>query len=327
MNNRRKFIVALGVGSLAIPRIASAQTTGRTYHLGWLASADLFKEPHYLAFVQRLTELGLVEGRNLSIERRQGDNNLAKLPALATELATLRCDVFFGGGIEANLAALVNASRDIPIVFVAVDFDPVAAGYVARLARPGGRVTGITALQSLLPAKRLEILKDMLPTAGKVAVFTNAEASGQLSVAEAAARRLGFSLHIVDFKRPPFDYEAGFADAVRAKVDAVFVLGSGLWVPGRRKIIDLALKARLPTVFHQFDWVGAGGLVSYGFNFPTLWRRGAEMAASILRGGKPSEIPMEQPTTYELAINLKTAKALRITIPDIVMVRATRVIE
>ena len=114
---------------------------------------------------------------------------------------------------------------------------------------------------------------------------------------------------------------------VRAKVDAVLVLGSGLWVPGRRKIIDLALKARLPTVFHQFDWVGAGGLVSYGFNFPTLWRRGAEIATSILRGVKPSEIPMEQPTTYELAINLKTAKALGIKIPDIVMVRATRVIE
>lgn len=328
MNNRRKLVVALGASALVRSLKSFAQAVaGRTYRLGWLSTSNIYREPHYVAFVQRLSELGLSEGRNLSIERRHGDNRLERLPALAAELAKLKCDVFFGGGTEAVLAALTSASRDTPIVFVAVDFDPVATGDVASLARPGGRVTGVTALQSSMPAKRLELLKELLPGVRKVAVFTNEQTSAQLSLVEGTARRLSLPLHVVDFKRPPFDYEAGFADAVRAKADALFVLGSGLWVPGRRNITELALKARLPTVFHQFDWVEAGGLMSYGFNFPSMWRRGAEMVAKILRGTKPADIPMEQPTTYELAINLKTAKALGVKIPNSVLVRADRVIE
>jgi putative tryptophan/tyrosine transport system substrate-binding protein len=280
-----------------------------------------------VAFVQRLSELGLTEGRNLLIERRHADNKLERLPAMAAELAKLKCDVFFGGGSEAVLAALTNASRDTPIIFVAVDFDPVATGDVASLARPGGRISGVTALQSSMPAKRLELLKELLPGVRKVAVFANDETSEQLSLVQGTARRLSLPLHVVNFKRPPFDYEAGFADAVRSNADALFVLGSGLWVPARLKIAELALKARLPTVFHQFDWVEAGGLMSYGFNFPRLWRRGAELVAKILRGAKVTDIPMEQPTTYELAINLKTAKALGIKIPNSILVRAEKIVE
>ena len=309
------------------PRMACAQVAGRSYRIGWLSVGDSFKEPYSLAFVQRLGELGFVEGRNLSIERRHGDNRLENLPALTTELAKLKCDIFFGGGAEATLAALTNAGRDTPIVFVAVDFDPVATGDVASLARPGGRVTGVTAMQSSLPAKRLELLKEMLPGAGRVAVFTNEQTSAQLSLAQGTARRMGLALHVVDFKRPPFDYEAGFAEAVRAKADALFVLGSGLWVPARRKIPELALKSRLPTVFHQSQWVESGGLMSYGFNFQTMWRRGAEMVASILQGAKPRDLPMEQPTTFELVINLKTAKALGVVIPQSILIRADRVFE
>ena len=307
--------------------MACAQVAGRSYRIGWLSVGDSFKEPYSLAFVQRLGELGFVEGRNLSIERRHSDNRLENLPALTTELAKLKCDIFFGGGAEATLAALTNAGRDTPIVFVAVDFDPVATGDVASLARPGGRVTGVTAMQSSLPAKRLELLKEMLPGAGRVAVFTNEQTSAQLSLAQGTARRMGLALHVVDFKRPPFDYEAGFAEAVRAKADALFVLGSGLWVPARRKIPELALKSRLPTVFHQSQWVESGGLMSYGFNFQTMWRRGAEMVASILQGAKPRDLPMEQPTTFELVINLKTAKALGVVIPQSILIRADRVFE
>jgi ABC-type uncharacterized transport system substrate-binding protein len=289
-------------------------------------SASL-KDPHWIAFFQRLRELGLVEGHNLVIERRIAENDLHRLPALAAELAKLKCDVFFSGATEATLAALAAASPDTPIVLVAVDFDPVATGDVASLARPGGRMTGVTALQSTMPAKRLELLKELLPRAGKVAVFTNAQTSEQLSVVHGTARRMGLALHVVDFKSPPFDYGAGFASATGARADALFVLGSALWVPARRTIIDGSSKARLPSAFHHSGWVEAGGLMSYGFSFPAMWRRGAEIAASVLRGTKVSDIPMEQPTTFELAINLKTAGALNLTIPQSMLLRADRVID
>src|SRR5262245_28112820 len=328
MMRRREFTTLLGA-ALARPQWAWAQLPERSYRLGWVSvsTVDNFNEPYSLAFVQRLGELGLVEGRNLIIERRHADNRLDRLPALAANLATVPCDIFFGGGAEAALAALTRSSRDTPIVFVAVDFDPVATGDVASLAQPGGRVTGVTAVQSTLPAKRLELLKELLPTVSKVAVFANEETTGQLALVRGTARRLEISLHVVDFKTAPFDFEAGFADAVNAKVDALFVLGSGLWVAARQKIPELALKARLPSVFHQAQWAEAGGLMSYGFNFPWMWRRAADMVANILRGARPVDIPMEQPTTFELAINLKTAKSLGITIPQSLMLRADKIIE
>ena len=327
MNTRRKLLLTMGAGALAVPRWAWAQPARRSYRLGWISVSNSFKEPYSIAFVQRLAELGFVEGRNLTIERRHGDNKLERMPAVSAELGKLKCDAYFGAGAEVNLATLTQASRQTPIVFVAVDFDPVATGDVASLARPGGRVTGVTALQSALPAKRLELLKELLPDMGKLAVFTNEQTTAQLALVQGTARRLGLALHVVDFKRPPFDYEAGFADASRAKADALFMLGSGLWVPARRLIPEMALKARLPTVFHQAQWVETGGLMSYGFNFPGMWRRGAEMVASILRGAKAGDIPMEQPTVYELVFNLKTAKALGINIPQSLLVRADRVID
>src|SRR5262245_26139458 len=326
--NRREFIGLVGGVTLSAPRLASAQSSARAYRIGWISASDSFAEPYSLAFVQRLNELGMVEGPNLRIERRHAESRLERLPALANELAKLKCDVYFAGGLEANLAALTQSSPDTPIVFMAVDFDPVATGDVANLARPGGRLTGVTAQQSELPAKRLELLRELLPSAAKVAVFTNEQSlTPQVALVQGTARRLGLPLHVVDFKRPPFDYEAGFADALRAKVDALFVLGSGLWVPARREIIERALKARLPSVFHHSQWAEAGGLMSYGFSFPWMWRRGAEMVAAILRGAKAGDIPMEQPTTYELAINAKTAKALGVTIPPALLARTDNVIE
>jgi ABC-type uncharacterized transport system substrate-binding protein len=325
MTTRRQILIVTGM--LAMPRRARAQQPERSYRLGWLGTTDNRTEPYGQAFVRRLTELGLADGRNLSTISRHSDGRLEKLPALAAELAKLKPDIFFSGGSEANLVALEQASRDTPIVFIAVDFDPVATGHVTSLARPGGRITGVTAVQSTLPAKRLEMLKELLPRTRKVAVFTNEQTTGQLAVAQDAAKRLGLALHTIDFKRPPFDYEGGFADAERSKADALFVLGSGLWVPARRKIPELALKAKLPSVFHQSQWAESGGLMSYGFSFPEMWRRGAEMVAKVLRGAKPGELPMEQPTVYELALNLKTAKALGITISPAFLTRVNKTIE
>ena len=297
------------------------------YRVGWMSATDSFKEPYTLAFVQRLAELGFVEGRNLTLERRHSAGNLERLPALSAEIGKLKCDAYFGGGGEATLATLTQASRDTPIVFVAVDFDPVATGDVASLGRPGGRVTGVTAVQSELPAKRLELLKEMVPALTKVAVFTNEQTAAQLALVRGTARRIGLALHVVDFKRPPFDLSAGFADAARANADALFVTGSGLWVPARRLIPELAQKAKLPTVFHQAQWADAGGMMSYGFNFEKMWRRGAEMLASVLRGTKPAEIPMEQPTEFELVLNLKTVAALGLKVPQSMLIRANRLIE
>src|SRR5690349_7364278 len=200
---RRKVILALG-GTMIEPGFALAPVTNRKYRLGILeTSAATISDAHWVAFFQHLGAIGLVEGRNLTIERRQADGQLERLPALAAELAKLKCDLFFTGGSAATLAALTGATREIPIVIVAVDFDPVATGDVASLARPGGRVTGVTALQSSLPAKRLELLRELLPSARNVAVLANEQTSDQLSLVQGTARRLGISLHVVDLKRPP----------------------------------------------------------------------------------------------------------------------------
>ena len=323
--SRRAFIAF--AAALAMPPLARAQPAKRIHRLGWLGTVDSSKEPYSLAFIQRLRELGFAQGDNLAMAYRHAEGRLERLPALAAELVELKCDVLFAGGPEATLVALKQASRETPIVFVAVDFDPVATGHISSPARPEGRITGITAVQSVLPAKRLELLKELLPEARKVAVLANDQTAGQLAVVQDAARRLGLVLHVVQFKRPPFDYEAAIADAVRAKADVLLVLGSALFVPARRQIPELALKARLPSSFHHAQWAEVGGLMSYGFNFPHMWRSGAEMVAKILHGAKPGDIPMQQPTTYELAINVRTAKTLGIAIPQSIRVRVDRVIE
>ena len=323
--SRRAFI-GLAAG-LAMPQWARGQAAPRVHRLGWLATIDSFKEPYALAFVQRLRELGFAEGGNLTIGYRHADGKIEKLAWAAAELDRLNVDIFFSAGLEASLAALKQVGGDKPIVFVAVDFDPIATGHVLNPARPGGRLTGITAVQSVLPGKRLELVKELLPATRKVAVLGNEQTSGQLAVAQEAARRLALEVHAITFKRPPFDYEGAIAEAVRAKSDVLFVLGSALFVPARRLIPALALKARLPSVFHHAQWAEVGGLMSYGFNFPQMWRSAANMVGKILRGTKAGDIPMEQPTTYELAINARIAKALGIRIPESIRVRIDRVID
>lgn len=323
--SRRAFIVL--AATLATPRWAAGQPTRRTYRIGWIGTLDASKEPYSLAFVQRLRELGFSESANLALIYRHADGRLERLPAAAAELVKLNCDVFFGSGPEAQLVALKQASADAPIVFVAVDFDPVATGHVVNPARPGGRLTGITAVQSVLPGKRLELVKELLPATRKVAVLGNEQTAGQLAVVQDAAKRLALELHVIHLTRLPFDYEAAVAEAVRAKANALFVLGSALFVSARRRIPALALEAGLPSVFHHAQWVEAGGLMSYGFNFPQMWRAGAEMVAKILRGAKPGDIPMQQPATYELAINMKVARALGVKIPESIRIRVDRVID
>jgi putative ABC transport system substrate-binding protein len=325
MKSRRGFLIALG-GTLAWPRFAVAQQAERTYRVGWLSSQSR-TEPYNMAFEQRLRELGFDEGRNLVIEFRNAQGRIERLPALAEDLARRNCDVFLAPETEALLVAIKQASRDTPIVMVALDYDPVATGHIASLVRPGGRITGMTHIQSELPAKRVELLKELLPSARRIAVLADSSNTGQLASAEAGAKRLGVELQVLEFKRAPYNYDNAFAEAVRAKAEALLALGSANFVSARRQITELALRHRLPSMFHHSLWVEFGGLLSYGPNFVSTFRRAAEQVGMVLNGRKPGEMPVEQPTSFELVINLKSAKALGLTMPPSLLLRADKVIE
>lgn len=326
MRSRRAFLTALG-GLLAWPRLVVAQQTERTYRVGWLSTAALRTEPYNLAFVDRLREVGFVEGRNLVIEFRSAQGRIDRLHDLAGDLAQQSCDVFLAPGTEGNLAAIKQTSRDTPIVMIAIDYDPVATGHISGLARPGGRITGVSVQQTELAAKRLELLKELLPKAKRIAVFSDVSTAGQLKAVQAAAKRLGVALQIVEFRRTPYDYEGAFAESVRAKAEALLVLTSGNFVPARRQIPESAMRHRLPSMYGNAVWVDAGGLLSYAPNFSEFYRRAADQVSLILKGAKPAEMPVEQPTTFELVINLKTAKVLGITIVQSLRARADRLID
>jgi putative tryptophan/tyrosine transport system substrate-binding protein len=323
---RRSFLALLGAALLRPPDVL-AQSSDRVRRICWLDSAGTRNEPYQVAFVQRLAELGFVEGRNLSIEFRTAAGRSERLPELAAELAREPCDVLLAPGSEAGLVALKNATRDTPIVIVANDYDPVASGHIVNLARPGGRITGVTQLQSELPTKRLELLKELLPKLRRVAVLSDTATAGQLKSAEAEATRLSVTVHVLALKRAPYDYEDAFADAARNKDQALLALASGNFVSARRLIPELALKHRLPSMFGNYLWAEAGGLMSYGPDFSDFYRRAAEKVAMILNGAKPAEMPLEQPSAVELVINLRTARELGLAIPASLRLRATRLIE
>jgi putative tryptophan/tyrosine transport system substrate-binding protein len=320
-------LVLAGAACVAVAPRVLAQGGGRPRRICWLTSGQPGGvETYEQAFVQRLNELGFAEGRNLVIERRGARGMAAALPELAADLARSGCELFFAGGIEPNLAAL-KAVGTQPIVFMAVDFDPMASGHIVSLSRPGGRVTGVSALQSVLPAKRLELLKTMLPGLRTVGVLANNTTIDQVEVVREAAPRLGLELVLANLEQAPYDFRGAFARMRRAGAQALLTLGSGLWVPHRPAIIEAALQARLPSMFHNGLWCELGGLMSYGFNFPDIWRRGAEMVARVLAGAETATMPMEQPARYELVINRKTARALGLSIPQMVLLRADHVIE
>lgn len=323
--SRRRLVLAGGALAALAP---FARAQARVARIGWVAiTPQSMLEPYSLEFKDRLKALGFVEGRNLEFAVHQLDGRLERTPAVIAELARRRHDLVFCGGTDVVPLELMRAGIRDPVLIVAVDYDPVAVGLVKDLARPGGRITGVTSQQSLLPAKRLELLRELLPAARTVAVFANAGTVGQLEVVRGAAQRLGLALHVVMFRELPYDFASAFHEIARAKVDALLVLGSGLFIPGRRRIPELAARQRIPTMFHQAQWAEAGGLLSYGFSFVEMYRRAAEQAALILRGTDPAQIPMEQAMSPELVINNKTAKAIGIPIPQAVQVRADRVID
>jgi putative ABC transport system substrate-binding protein len=287
--------------------------------------------PHqHEAFRQGLRDLGYVEGRNLVIEYRDAEGKSERLPALAAELVALKVDVIFAPTTATALAAK-QATRTLPIVF-AVVADPVTSGFVTSLARPGGNVTGLSFLAPELVGKRLELLKQAIPGVTQVAVLWQPGGLGertekdQLKGAEVAARALGVRVQFVE-ARGPADIDRAFSDMTRARAGALTVLTGAMLFTERRRLVDPAAKNRLPAVYPWREGVDAGGLMSYGPNVADLFRRAATYVDKILKGAKPADLPVEQPTKFELVINLKTAKALGLTIPPSVLGRADEVIQ
>lgn len=324
--SRRKFLGCLGLAAIPASWAQPVRPTGAT-KVGWLALREsIFREPYSLAFVSRMAELGYVEGTNLTLERHHVSDRIERMAEGAKSLVATRPNILFSGGGDAAFVALKEASQGIPTVFVSVDFDPVLAGHVDKMSRPSGAMTGVSGNQSQLPAKRLELLKVMLPRTKRVAVFSNRETTGQLAIAAKAADELGLQLKVIEFASAPFNFELAYEQAVHAKSDALLVLGSSLFVSARQKIPQLALAHRLPTVCHQSQWAEMGALMSYGYSFQSMWRTGAEMVAKIIQGVPVSEIPWEWPTRYELAINLTTARLLGVDIPYEMKLRADRLI-
>jgi putative ABC transport system substrate-binding protein len=326
---RRDFLIVAGA-LLAAPFAAGAQQAAKIARIGYLTSSQGLNPHLPEAFRQGLRDLGYVEGRDLVIEYRDAEGKAERLPALAAELVALKVDVIVAapGTLAARVAK--EATRTVPIVFIAAD--PVASGIVTSLARPGGNVTGLSNLAPALVGKRLELLKQAVPGVSRVAVLWFPGALGEgtdkemLKEAEAAARALGVRLQLVE-ARGPADIDRAFSDMTDARAGALTVLPSNMFLREHRRLVDLAAKNRLPAVYTSREFVDAGGLMSYGANQPDLFRRAATYVDKILKGAKPADLPVEQPTRFELVINLKTAKALGLTIPPSLVQRADQVIE
>jgi ABC-type uncharacterized transport system substrate-binding protein len=331
--DRRRFLLTSLAGALAAPLGAEAQQAAKVARIGYLTTADVATAPRHLreAFLKGLRDLGYVEGRNLVIEYRSAEGKVERLPALAAELVALKVDVILAPSAPHVLAAK-QVTRTIPIVFVNSG-DPVASGLVTSLAQPGGNVTGLSTLNVDLIGKCLEQLPQAIPGVSRVAVLWNPGDSPErtekdmLKGAEVAGRALGMRLQFVEV-RGPTDFERPFAEMTGARAGALTVLQSTMFFIERRRLVDLAAKNRLPAVYTSRDFVDAGGLMSYGPDLADLFRRAATYVDKILKGAKPGDMPVERPTKFELVINLKTAKALGLTIPpSSLLTRADQVIE
>jgi putative ABC transport system substrate-binding protein len=325
--HRRAFIIA-AAGWLAAPARTGAQALARTHRIAYLSSATRAShQPQMSAFEQGIRELGYIEGRNLVIDRRYADGRLERLPRLAEELVQLNPDVFFVHSTPGSLAAKA-ATTSTPIVFTSVA-DPVGVGLVSNLARPDGNITGITNIFGELTGKRLELLKQVVPAATRIALIVNpddANAKPQIQNATAAARGLGVRLDPVVPVRGEKDLVPAFESIVRAGAQAALRLVDPLVIPLRQRTVALAAQHRLPVMFVFREDAEAGGLLSYGADLSAQYRRGAALVDKILRGARPGDIPVEQVTTFELVVNLHAARDLGLSIPHSVLVRADRII-
>jgi putative ABC transport system substrate-binding protein len=318
--------VVLAVSLVLAPLAAETQQAGKVYRIGFMGTNPL-PAPWWNALLDGLRERGYSEGRNLVFEHRFSEGKAERFPEFAAEMVRLRVDVIIVPTTPAALAAK-NATQTIPIVIVSA-IDPVGAGLVASLAQPGGNITGLSFLAPELSGKALQLLKEVVPGMTRVTVLWNAANPANASrwaEMQAAAGALGVRLHSQEV-RAPQDLQGALALTAKVRPDALVLLGDALLNMYRPQIAEFAAQQHLPGVSLQREWVVAGGLMSYGPSVPDLYRRAAAYVDKILRGAKPADLPMEQPTKFELVINLKTAKALGLTIPPSVLGRADQVIE
>jgi putative ABC transport system substrate-binding protein len=329
--DRRAFITTLAGGLLAAPLAAEAQQVGKMPRVGYLSpgsSSDPVRLRRFEAFRQGLRELGYVEGQNIVLEPRWAEGQYARYPALVADLVRLKVGVIVVVGGTATKAAK-EVTRTVPIVMSLV-VDPVGSGLIPSLAHPGGNVTGTSIMAPDLVGKQLELLMEVVPKISRVAVLWNPDNPGgvpQLRQTEAAARALGVRLQTLE-ARGPHELDSAFAAMTRERAGALVILNDAiLGVNLSKQIAELAAKSRLPAVHGEPEYAQAGGLMVYGANRLDLERRAATFVDKILKGAKPADLPIEQPSKFELIINLKTAKALGLTIPPSLLQRADRVIE
>jgi putative ABC transport system substrate-binding protein len=322
--NRRAFITMAGGSIFATPRVGEAR---QTFRIGAVSAGAPRSSPHWIAFAQRLGELGYAEGRNLSIEFRSAEGKPERFPELVSDLVRLGVDVILPVGPEASLRAAKNATTTVPIVVVAIDYDPIARGHVSGLARPGRNTTGLFLRQPELTAKRIELLKEINPKLRRIVVFWDAFSGDQLKEADAVARATGLQLQRFEFRDPPYSFDAPMRTAAQQQAGGLLGLASPIFFRQRAELAQVAIRNRLPAISPFHEAAEDGVLMAYGASLPDMLRRAAEYVDKILKGARPADLPMEQPTKFELIINMKTATALGLTIPQSVLLRADQIIQ
>jgi putative tryptophan/tyrosine transport system substrate-binding protein len=326
--NRRDFITLLGGTAVAWPLAGRAQQAGKIPRVGFMGNSTAALEANLVGpFRDGLRELGYQEGRNIVIEYRWAEGNYERFPALVAELLAVPVDVIVTAGTPATLA-VKKATSTVPLVMIAVG-DPVGTGVVRSLARPGGNVTGLSSIAPDLEGKRLELLRDVIPKLSHVALFLNPLNpfhTVSMRQAFAAAQALGIKLQPLEV-RTSGELDPAFAAIVREKPDALLILADRVFLHDRKRMMDFATEHRLPSVNAYRELVEAGGLMSYGPSYEDMHRRAADYMDKILKGAKPGDLPVEQPTKFTLILNLKAARALGIDVPPMLLARADEVIE
>jgi putative ABC transport system substrate-binding protein len=330
MNNRRKLVIVLGAATFAVPLRSFAQKKGKVWRIGFLttrARPAVLDTEYVGTFRQGLRELGYVEGQNVEFEWRFSAGKYEVLPKMAAELVQRKVDVIVTTGTPATRAAQ-QATKTIPIVMVGTG-DPIGSGFISSLRRPGGNITGLTNINTEINGKRAQMLVSLLPKPSQIAFMlnpTNPTYAANLASIQVATEKLGVRLLTLEVRRPE-DIELAFSTISKQRAEALIVQTDRFLTSQHRQIVELSQKARLPTIYGNRKPVEAGGLMSYSTLESETMRRAANYVDKTLKGAKPGELPVEQPTRLELAINLKAAKALGLTIPPEIMVQATRVIE
>jgi putative tryptophan/tyrosine transport system substrate-binding protein len=326
---RREFIAAVGGAAVAWPLIARAQPADRIARVGFFGadrSAPL-PDTTYRAFIDELQIHGFKNGQNLIVDYRRVEQDLPALSADAAELVRSNVNVLVTQGTEPALQAALGATRTLPIVMMAANYEPFASGYVKSLARPDGNVTGVFLRQTELAEKQTELLWQAFPDRTHIGILWDAISAPQFNAAERRAKIFGLQVYSLKLENPPYDFEAAFGSLAAASTETLLVLSSPHFISARGQIVQLAIQHRMPTMFIFRTYVEAGGLLSYGADFAAMHRQAATHVAKILKGAKVGDIPIEQPNRFEFAVNLRTAKAIGIELPTSILLRANEVIE